>query len=158
MKFRTAGIVQNSCVDGLGLRMAIFFQGCNHFCAGCQNPHTWDFAGGYDTDTDDILKAYKEDELLSGITLTGGDPMYQPVAATVLAKEVKKLGGNVWCYTGFYYEDIVEPEQKELLKYVDVLVDGPFVLDQKDISLLWRGSSNQRILHLKDGEIVGTTF
>lgn len=158
MKFRIAGIVQNSCVDGLGLRMAIFFQGCNHCCEGCQNRHTWNFTGGYDTDTDDILKAYKEDELLSGITLTGGDPLYQPAAATVLAKNVRELGGNVWCYTGFCYEDITDPEQKELLRYVDVLVDGPFILDQRDISLLWRGSSNQRILYLKDGEIVGTTI
>ncbi len=156
MLFRIAGIIPNSCVDGLGLRMAVFFQGCKHCCPGCQNPHTWNFQGGYDYNTNDILTAYKEDELLSGITLTGGDPLYQPIAATVLAKGVKELGGNVWCYTGFVYEEIIEPEQKELLRYVDILVDGPFILDLRDISLLWRGSSNQRILHLKDGDIIGT--
>ena len=156
MKFRCAGIVQNSSVDGLGLRMAIFFQGCAHFCKDCQNQHTWDFQGGYETDTDIILKAYVEDELLSGITLTGGDPLYQPIAAYDISRRVHQHGGNVWCYTGFTYDELKSSNSndiKKLLVEIDILVDGPFIVEQKDPDLLWRGSDNQQILKLKNGII-----
>jgi len=159
MKFRAAGVVQNSTVDGLGLRQAVFFQGCEHHCKGCHNKHTWSFTGGYEEDTDNIIKAYREDELLSGVTLTGGDPLYQLDAAVEIARRVKELGGNVWCYTGFVYEDLVSldlPDISKFLSLVDVLVDGPFMLELKDPLLLWRGSSNQRVLQLKDGDIIGT--
>lgn len=159
MKFRAAGVVQNSTVDGLGLRQAVFFQGCDHHCKGCQNKHTWSFSRGYEEDTDNIIKAYKEDELLSGVTLTGGDPLFQLEAAIDIAQRVRALGGDVWCYTGFVYEDLISldlPDIKKLLCLIDVLVDGPFVQEQKDLSLLWRGSSNQRVLRLKDGDIIDT--
>lgn len=159
MKFRCAGIVQNSIVDGLGLRQAIFFQGCQHYCTGCHNKHTWSLTGGYVADTDDIIKAYKEDCLLSGVTLTGGEPFLQIVAAVDIAKRVKELGGNIWCYTGFVYEDLISldlDDIKQLLSLVDVLVDGPFELKHKDLKLLWKGSSNQRVLKLKGGDIVET--
>jgi len=158
MIVRIAGIVQNSIVDGVGLRMAAFFQGCNHKCSGCHNPHTWDIEGGYLTTTTDILQNYKEDPLLDGITLTGGEPFLQPAAAAVLAAGAKRYKGNVWCYTGFLYEELIaqqDPSVQELLSLVDVLVDGPFILEKKDISLKWKGSSNQRIFILKEGEIVG---
>ena len=159
MKFRCAGIVQNSTVDGLGLRQAIFFQGCLHHCKGCHNEHTWSLTGGYEEDTDNILTAYQEDELLTGVTFTGGDPLFQPKAALDIASKVKLLGGDVWCYTGFTYEDLVQinsSDIKKLLYVIDVLVDGPFILEQKDSLLLWRGSANQRILKLKEGVIVDT--
>lgn len=159
MKFRAAGVVQNSIVDGLGLRQAVFFQGCLHHCRGCHNEHTWSFTGGHEEDTDNIIRAYQEDELLSGVTLTGGDPFYQLEAAADIARRVKELGGDVWCYTGFVYEDLISldlPDINSFLCLVDVLVDGPFVQEQRDLSLLWRGSSNQRVLQLKGGEIVGT--
>ena len=158
MVVRVAGIVPNSIVDGVGLRMAVFFQGCNHKCKGCHNPHTWNLNGGYLTTTTDILQNYKEDPLLDGLTLTGGEPFLQPAAATVLAAGTKRHKGNVWCYTGFTYEQLTEqqdPNVQELLSLVDILVDGPFVLERKDISLKWKGSSNQRVLMLKEGEIVG---
>jgi len=157
MIVRIAGIVQNSIVDGVGLRMAVFFQGCKHKCKGCHNPHTWDLNGGHCTTTSDILQDYKEDPLLDGITLTGGEPFLQPAAAAVLAAGTKKYNGNVWCYSGFTYEQLTEqqdPNVQELLSLVDVLVDGPFVLEKKDPSLLWKGSSNQRILKLEAGVIV----
>lgn len=157
MIVRVAGIVQNSIVDGVGLRMAVFFQGCNHKCKGCHNPHTWDVNGGYLTTTSDILQEYKEDPLLDGLTLTGGEPFLQPAAAVVLAAGAKRHNGNVWCYTGFTYEQVKtsqDPNVQELLSLVDVLVDGPFVLEKKDLSLLWKGSSNQRILQLKEGAVI----
>lgn len=157
MIFRCAGIVQNSIVDGLGMRQAVFFQGCAHLCEGCHNQHTWHFSGGYDEDTDNVIKSYKEDVLLSGVTLTGGDPLYQPLAATDIAKRVKELGGNVWCYTGFVYEDLLKIKDKdinELLLFVDILVDGPFIKELKNETLAFRGSENQRILKLKGGYVV----
>lgn len=157
MIVRVAGIVQNSIVDGVGLRMAVFFQGCNHKCKGCHNPHTWDIEGGYLTTTTDILRDYAEDPLLDGLTLTGGEPFLQPAAAAVLAAGTKRHKGNVWCYTGFLYEQLTEqqdPNVQELLSLVDILVDGPFVLEKKDISLKWKGSSNQRVLRLKEGAVV----
>lgn len=159
MKFRAAGVVQNSIVDGLGLRQAVFFQGCLHHCKGCHNKHTWSFAGGYEENTDNVIRAYREDDLLSGVTLTGGDPFYQLEAASDIARRVKELGGDVWCYTGFIYEDLISldlPDINQFLSLVDVLVDGPFIWEQRDLSLLWRGSANQRVLQLKGGEIVGT--
>lgn len=159
MNFRCAGIVQNSTVDGLGLRQAIFFQGCGHHCKGCHNKHTWSFSGGYDEDTDNVIKAYKEDDLLTGVTITGGDPFYQLEAATDIAKRVKDLGGNVWCYTGFVYEDLISldfPDIKTFLCLVDVLVDGPFILEERDPLLLWKGSRNQRIIKLQGGIMVDT--
>lgn len=159
MKFRVAGVVQNSTVDGLGLRQAVFFQGCLHHCKGCHNEHTWSFTGGHEEDTDNIIRAYQEDDLLSGVTLTGGDPFYQLEAATDIAQRVKKLGGNVWCYTGFVYEDLISlnlPDINFFLKLIDVLVDGPFIFEQKDLTLLWRGSRNQRVIRLKEGLMVDT--
>ena len=159
MKFRCAGVVQNSTVDGLGLRQTIFFQGCIHKCKGCHNQQTWSFSDGYDEDTDIILKAYQEDELLSGVTLTGGEPFLQPEAAIDIASRVKALGGDIWCYTGFVYEDLKAlklSNVNKLLSLIDVLVDGPFIQEKRNALLLWRGSLNQRVLRLKEGEVVGT--
>ncbi len=149
MDIRIAGIVPESIVDGDGIRYAIFMQGCQRHCEGCQNPATHALDGGKIIDTAEIIAAIKRNPLLAGITLTGGEPLLQIPAATELAKAVKKLGLNVWCYTGFVFEEIPAAAQ-ELLNYVDVLVDGPFILAQRDLELDFRGSRNQRIINLNE--------
>ena len=154
MKFRVAGIVEESIVDGPGIRMAVFFQGCLHKCKGCHNPHTWSFENGYDIMTEDIIEKYDNNPVLSGITLTGGEPILQAHAAYWLAKEVKKRNGNVWLYTGYLYHDLIniqEPTIQNLLRNIDYLVDDRFVIDKKDYNLKWRGSSNQRIYLMNNG-------
>lgn len=147
MKIRIAGVVPESIVDGEGIRYAIFMQGCNRHCEGCQNPATHPLDGGKIVDTDELIDAIKKNPLLSGITLTGGEPLLQIPAAIELAKATKNLGLNVWCYTGYTYEEI-PPDAQELLKYVDVLVDGEFILALRDLELDFRGSKNQRIIDL----------
>lgn len=147
MKIRIAGIVEESIVDGTGIRYAIFMQGCLRKCKGCQNPATHDINGGRIVDTVELLDAVRKNPLLSGITLTGGEPLLQIDAAIELARETKNLGLNVWCYTGYTLEEITD-SARELLKYVDVLVDGPFVEELRDLELEFRGSSNQRIIDL----------
>ena len=152
MNFRCAGIVQESFVDGPGIRLSVFVQGCSHHCKGCHNQHTWDASGGFVTGTDFILHEYRSNPLLSGITLTGGEPMEQPKALLILARGVHELGGTVWCYTGYTLEELrakKDPAINNLLKEIDVLVDGPFILELRDLNLQWRGSSNQRIIDLR---------
>lgn len=149
MDIRIAGIVPESIVDGDGIRYAVFMQGCQHHCEGCQNPATHALDGGKIIDTAEIIAAIKKNPLLAGITLTGGEPLLQIPAATELAKATKNLGLNVWCYTGFVFEEIPADAQ-ELLNYVDVLVDGPFILSQRDLELDFRGSRNQRIINLNE--------
>ena len=149
MDIRIAGIVPESIVDGDGIRYAVFMQGCQRHCEGCQNPATHALDGGKIIDTAEIIAAIKRNPLLSGITLTGGEPLLQIPAATELAKATKNLGLNVWCYTGFVFEEIPAAAQ-ELLNYVDVLVDGPFILSQRDLELDFRGSRNQRIINLNE--------
>lgn len=153
MNFRCAGIIQESYVDGPGIRLAVFVQGCSHRCEGCHNQHTWDPTQGYLTGTDFIIHEYKSNPLLSGITLTGGEPMEQPKPMTIIAKHVHKLGGTVWCYTGYTLEELKALRNTDInnfLKEIDVLVDGPFILSLRDLSLQWRGSSNQRIINLNE--------
>ena len=147
MKIRIAGVVPESIVDGEGIRYAIFMQGCNRNCEGCQNPATHPLDGGKIVDTEELIGAIKQNRLLSGITLTGGEPLLQIKPAIELAKATKNLGLNVWCYTGYTFEEI-PPDAQELLKYVDVLVDGEFILAQRDLELDFRGSRNQRIIDL----------
>ena len=143
-------IVDGTSVDGPGLRTSIYFAGCAHKCPGCHNEHTWDFMAGKDMTVD---------ELMDHITFSGGDPLYQSEALIGLAERIKAEGYNLWCYTGFRFEDIVaagEPENaKTLLNYIDVLVDGPFIMELKDISLRFRGSSNQRIIDVRKSLLNG---
>ena len=152
MEFRIAGIVPESVVDGPGIRMAVFFQGCMHNCRGCHNPQTHDLQKGKLTTTENVLYQYKKNPLLDGITLTGGDPVFQSEAALELSREIKKLGGNVWLYTGFTIEELVRRSDtvRELLSIVDCVVDGPFEIDKRDLTLEYRGSSNQRLLYRSD--------
>ena len=149
MKIRIAGVIPESIVDGEGIRYAIFMQGCLRNCKGCHNPATHSLDGGKIVDTDELIAAIKKNPLLAGITLTGGEPLLQIPPAMELAKATKNLGLNVWCYTGYTLEEI-PPAAQELLNYVDVLVDGPFVLDQRDLELNFRGSKNQRVIDLNE--------
>ena len=144
MKIRIAGIEKESVVDGEGIRYAVFMQGCLRKCKGCHNPSTHALDGGEIMDTSEIIEDIKKNPLMSGITLTGGEPLLLLDAAVELARETKKLGLNVWCYTGYKFEEIPQ----KLLNVVDVVVDGAFVEELKDLTLNFRGSSNQRIIKL----------
>ena len=148
MQVRIAGIVPESFVDGDGIRYAIFMQGCLRNCDGCQNPETHALDGGRLMDTDEIISALKKNPLLDGITLTGGEPLLQLDAANELARAAKNFGLSVWCYTGCTFEEL-PPEAESLLENVDVLIDGAFVENLRDLELQFRGSSNQRIIDVK---------
>lgn len=141
-KLRVAGIEPESVVDGNGIRMTIFFQGCSHHCRGCQNPGTWDPDKPVRLMTvEEIVDEYKKNPLLSGITLSGGEPLEQDTfVLNQLCRKIHELGGDVWCYTGYLYEEV-----KHVLENIDYLVDGPFILEERDLSLTFRGSRNQRI-------------
>ncbi len=152
MKIRLAAPLQSdSVVDGFGIRTVIWTQGCAHNCPFCQNPQTHDFNGGCEFDIEEIKEEIKNLKKQDGITFSGGDPLFQVDATLELAKYAKSLGFNIWCYTGFLYEDILDmgkknPHYLELLEYLDVLVDGKFENALKDLNLLFRGSSNQRLI------------
>lgn len=148
MKIRIAGIVPESIVDGEGIRFAIFMQGCLRNCKGCHNPHTHDLNGGKVVDTSELIEQIKKNPLLTGITLTGGEPFLQISPAAELAQVAKNLGLDVWCYTGYKFEEL-PPESDNLLKFVDVLVDGEYIEELRDLELNFRGSKNQRIIKLK---------
>lgn len=148
MEVRIAGLVPESFVDGEGIRFAIFFQGCKRNCFNCQNPATHDLNGGKIFDTQEIITQIKKNTLLTGITLTGGEPLLQIAPALELATAAKNLNLNVWCYTGFKFEDI-PAEAEELLKNVDVLVDGEYIDDLRDLELQFRGSKNQRVIDVQ---------
>ncbi len=160
MMMRMYGLEQNSYVDGPGIRMAIFFQGCLHKCEGCHNPGSWPMYGGEKIDTNDLMKKMANDPLLDGITLSGGEPFLQPQPALALARFARQRGLSVWCYTGYTFEKISEwqDNRKTLLQNIDVLVDGPFKLEEKSLDIPWRGSQNQRLIDVKKslekGEVV----
>mgnify|MGYP002623538516 CR=1 FL=1 len=147
-------IQTDSIVDGEGIRSVIWFQGCGHACPECHNPETWDFEAGEVVSLEDLKHQIDELEFQSGVTFSGGDPMYQIDALIELAKYVKEKGMNVWVYTGFEYDDLVKMAEKnnkyrEVLDYIDVLVDGPFKIALKSFDCAFRGSSNQRLIDVK---------
>ena len=149
MNIRIAGVVNDSIVDGPGLRFSVFTQGCSHHCPGCHNPETHDPQGGHDEDTEALIAKMKKNPLLSGLTLTGGDPLEQSAPCLELAKAAHALGLNVWAYTGYTWEQLLDrddPDQMALLREVDVLVDGPFILAERSLELDYRGSKNQRLI------------
>lgn len=148
MLIRVAGLVPESFVDGDGIRYAIFMQGCLKNCEGCQNPETHALNGGKLIETSEIISEIRKNPLLTGITLTGGEPFLQIDAANELARAAKSFGLNVWCYTGYVFEKM-PPDAEILLKNVDVLVDGEFIESLRDLDLQFRGSSNQRIIDVK---------
>lgn len=152
MKVRLASNLQSdSIVDGDGIRTVIWFQGCKHHCKDCQNPETWNFDGGMEVDIEDIKEQLKKLKYQTGITLSGGDPFFQASAATEIAKFAHSIGLNVWTYTGFTYDEIINAndDKMELLKNTDVLVDGRFEIDKKSLACKFRGSTNQRVIDVK---------
>ena len=152
MRISLSGVTGDSIVDGPGLRLTIFTQGCLHHCPGCHNPQTHDPEDGSWADTEDILAAAAENPLLDGITLSGGDPFLQPVPCLALAEGAHKIGLNVLTYTGYTWEALWEenaPEKIALLKETDVLVDGPFLLAERSLELRFCGSRNQRLIDVK---------
>ena len=160
-QLRLAGVVRESIVDGPGIRLTVFTQGCPHHCEGCHNPQTHDFNGGYISNTDNILKAIKENPMLQGVTFSGGEPFMQCEPLTELAKECHNLGLNVMVYTGYTFEALLKgfdenPQWKSLLENIDILVDGPFILSQRSLMLHFRGSKNQRILNVPESLKAGT--
>ncbi|MCC8162927.1 MAG: anaerobic ribonucleoside-triphosphate reductase activating protein [Lachnospiraceae bacterium] len=160
-ELRIAGTVQDSIVDGPGLRYVIFTQGCPHNCPGCHNPQTHDFTGGSVADTEKILAAIAANPLLGGVTFSGGEPFCQAQALVPIAEAVKSAGQHLMIYTGYLYEDLLKMQDsgvQRLLELADVLVDGPFILAQRNLTLQYRGSDNQRVIDLpgtrKTGKIV----
>ncbi len=152
MKIRLAGIVDESIVDGRGIRMTVFTQGCPHHCPGCHNPQTHDFEGGTEEDTDEIFERFCDNPLLRGITFSGGEPFCQPEPLKALADRVHSVKKDVTVYTGWTYEQLVakrDPDIDALLSVCDVLVDGPFIEARKDPDLLFRGSENQRLIDMR---------
>lgn len=163
MKLRVADLVEDSIVDGPGLRYAVFAQGCPHHCPGCHNPSTHAFEGGRLVEPEEVLRAVAANPLLSGVTLTGGEPFCQAAACARIARGAKALGLSVWAYSGYTLEALLagageRPEWLELLLSVDVLADGPFLLAERTLELPWRGSRNQRLVDvpasLRDGRCI----
>ena len=151
---RIAGTVQDSIVDGPGFRFVVFAQGCALRCEGCHNPATWDTDGGEDIPADELISEMLGNPLTDGLTLSGGEPFLQAAECEKLAAAAREKGLNVWAYTGFTFEDLAakaeaEPPVRKLLGLVDVLVDGPFILSERTLSLKWRGSRNQRVIDVR---------
>lgn len=152
MKIRLAAYLQqDSIVDGEGIRTVIWTQGCTHNCPGCHNPETHDMRGGALVDIEEVKEEIRNLEGQDGITFSGGDPMFQVDQCLELAKTAKECGLNIWCYTGYTFEELLEISKKkkeviDFLKLIDVLIDGRFVLSEKSLNLKFRGSRNQRII------------
>lgn len=152
---RIAGINKESIVDGPGIRLVIYTQGCKHNCVGCHNPETHSFNGGELISIDEILKLIKENPLLDGVTFSGGEPFEQAEELAELSKEVKKQGLNIITYTGYTFEEIMDKIDiklgwKKLLYITDYLIDGKFDISRKSMELKFRGSLNQRIIDVKE--------
>lgn len=157
---RIAGVVRESIVDGPGLRFVVFCQGCPHNCKGCHNPITHDFEGGYDCNIDKILKAIDENPLLDGVTFSGGEPVCQSSNFLSLAKELVKRELNILMFTGYTFDQVIkmaenDKDLKELLSLLDIMIDGPYIESERDLTLQFRGSKNQRILDMKKSLATG---
>ena len=154
-KLRINGLVEESIVDGPGMRFVVFTQGCPHRCDGCHNPDTHPSEGGYVVDTEEILALFLNNPLLHGMTFSGGEPFMQPDALCFLAEQIKASGKSLVIYTGYVCETLTRWARQvrsveRLLELVDVLVDGPYVEKLRDLELPHRGSSNQRLLYRED--------
>lgn len=148
---RVAGIVPESIVDGPGIRYTLFVQGCPHGCPGCHNPQTHPFEGGKLYSPQELLDQVREDPLIAGVTLSGGEPLCQAQALLPFAAGLRQLGKNILCYSGYTFEQLwqeADPQRLALLGLCDLLIDGPFLQEEKSLELLFRGSRNQRILDL----------
>ena len=160
MEIRIADIIEESFVDGDGIRFTIFVQGCPHHCNGCHNPTTHDFNGGKIFNTEDLIAMFTKPSLINGITLSGGEPLCQIDAITEIACAAKHANLSVWCYTGYIYENLINENScdtkffsfenmMKFFNYVDVLVDGPFILKQRDLTMRFCGSKNQRLIDVQ---------
>ena len=143
-----SGLVNDSIVDGPGIRFTIFCQGCPHHCEGCHNPETWPFGCGTPVPVEALLEEIMKNPLCRGVTFSGGEPFAQAKAFAKLAKLLKAEGYEVSSYSGYTFEDLLagSEDQKELLASIDSLIDGPFLLAERSLEIVFRGSRNQRIL------------
>lgn len=154
---RVIDIIDGTSVDGPGLRTSIYFAGCAHQCPGCHNKSTWDFHAGREMSLDQLLEHINDNGM--NVTFSGGDPLYQIDALTKLARSIKESGKSIWCYTGFTYEELVNDKRYlDLFDNIDVLVDGPFIESLHDIDLPFRGSSNQRLIDVRNSTLQKITF
>lgn len=146
---RILAIKYGTSVDGIGLRTSLYCAGCENACPGCHNPQSWDEQGGEEMPVEELFRLIVEADM--NVTFTGGDPMLHPEGFTALARLIKeKTGKTIWCYTGYRFEQLMlHPARKALLELCDVLVDGPFLLAERDLSLPFRGSRNQRIIDVQ---------
>ena len=155
-----AGIIRESIVDGPGIRFTVFCQGCPHHCPGCHNPQTHPFTGGQKVSISRLVEEMKKNPLLQGATFSGGEPFCQAGGYAALADAVHEMGKDVFCYSGWTLEELwekakTEPDVGELLEKIDYLVDGRFVLAERDLTLQFRGSRNQRLLDMKKSRAAG---
>lgn len=162
-KLRLSGVIKESIVDGPGIRYVVFTQGCPHRCVGCHNPQTHDFNSGYFKDIDDIYEDVLKNPLIHGVTISGGEPFAQAKQVSQLVKKLKEKNYSTIVYTGYTFEQLYENTEDDngyldLLSSTDILVDGKFELNKKNLMLKFRGSENQRIIDvqktLDSGEIV----
>lgn len=159
---RLAGIIEESIVDGTGIRLVVFCQGCRHNCRNCFSPQTHSFTGGQEYAMEHIIGLISENPLLQGITFSGGDPWEQADKCSYIAGRVKQMGLDVWCYTGYVFEDILaELENRKgwqaFIKNIDVLVDGKYEDANRSLLLPFRGSGNQRLVDVRQSLIAGRT-
>lgn len=145
--FRVLDIRRGTTVDGPGFRTSIYLAGCNHRCPGCQNPDSWDFMGGTEMTLEELMEVVREEDF--DVTLSGGDPLMHPEAVAELAKAIVEAGHSIWLYTGYTWEEIQADERLRLpLHWLEAIVEGPYIESLRDPDLLFRGSSNQRIIRL----------
>ena len=157
-KLRVLHVVEGTSVDGPGLRTSIYLAGCSHHCPGCHNPESWDMNGGEERTLDELMDiiAYNE----APVTFSGGDPLAQAQPLALLINRIKQeLGYNVWCYTGYTWQQVTQqPQLMAVVRQLDVLVDSPFLMAERDTKLRFRGSRNQRLIDvqstLSQGHIV----
>lgn len=159
-EIRLGGFVRESVVDGIGVRFALFGSGCIHQCPNCHNQDLWDRNFGELFSIRYLIREIQHSRMIDGITCSGGDPFEQAEVFGLLCTEVKKMGLNVWTYTGYTYEYIMDNLEnnkgwKELINNTDVLVDGPFVEGEKSLELAFRGSKNQRLIDVKQSLLQG---
>ncbi|MEN8078512.1 anaerobic ribonucleoside-triphosphate reductase activating protein [Clostridioides difficile] len=152
---RLAGIAYESLVNGPGMRRVFFAQGCRHNCEGCFNKETHDFNGGELKNMDELINDVITNPLLKGVTFSGGDPLEQAESFSYMAKAFKKKDLDIWCYTGYTFEQILNMMKenkslKELINNIDVLVDGKFEINNKKDGLRFKGSTNQRLINVKE--------
>ena len=155
---RIANWISDSIVDGPGLRLTVFTQGCPHRCPGCHNPDTWDPAGGREVTLEDLEELLDQNPLLQGLTLSGGEPFRQAADCAALARAASARGLDVWTYTGYTWESLTaagDAGWDALLAATDVLVDGPFLQARKSYAALFRGSDNQRLIDVKKSRTAG---